>query len=158
MPFSSLEIIIGKSIPVVLIGFFQFLLLLSVVHFAFGVPIRGSLALLSLLALGYTLVELGKGMIISVISHTQHQAFLLVMMVGMTDFMFTGFAAPVESMPRIMQLVANLVPAYHWLIILRGVLLKGAGLDVLWPHMLALAVLGLVIGAFSLRYVRRALD
>ena len=158
MPFSSLEIIIGKSIPVVLIGFFQFLLLLSVVHFAFGVPIRGSLALLSLLALGYTLVELGKGMIISVISHTQHQAFLLVMMVGMTDFMFTGFAAPVESMPRIMQLVANLVPAYHWLIILRGVLLKGAGLDVLWPHVLALAVLGLVIGAFSLRYVRRALD
>jgi len=114
--------------------------------------------LLFVLALGYVLVELGKGLVISVISRTQHQAFLLVMMVGMTDFMFTGFAAPVESMPRIMQLVANLVPSYHWLIILRGVLLKGAGLDVLWPHVLALAVLGLVIGAFSLRYVRRALD
>jgi len=150
MPFSSLEIIIGKSIPVILVGFFDFVLLLGIVHFAFDVPVRGSLVLLFVLALGYVLVELGKGLVISV--------FLLVMMVGMTDFMFTGFAAPVESMPRIMQLVANLVPAYHWLIILRGVLLKGAGLDVLWPHVLALAVLGLVIGAFSLRYVRRALD
>jgi len=158
MPFSSLEIIIGKSIPVILVGFFDFVLLLGIVHFAFDVPVRGSLVLLFVLALGYVLVELGKGLVISVISRTQHQAFLLVMMVGMTDFMFTGFAAPVESMPRIMQLVANLVPAYHWLIILRGVLLKGAGLDVLWPHVLALAVLGLVIGAFSLRYVRRALD
>jgi len=134
MPFSSLEIIIGKSIPVILVGFFDFVLLLGIVHFAFDVPVRGSLVLLFVLALGYVLVELGKGLVISVISRTQHQA------------------------PRIMQLVANLVPAYHWLIILRGVLLKGAGLDVLWPHVLALAVLGLVIGAFSLRYVRRALD
>jgi ABC-2 type transport system permease protein len=72
--------------------------------------------------------------------------------------MFTGYAAPVESMPRIIQSFANLVPAYHWLAILRGILLKGAGLEVLWPHVLALAALGLVIGTFSLRYVRRALD
>ncbi len=158
MPFSSMEIIIGKSIPVVLVGFFDFLLMLSAVHFVFGVPVRGSLPLLLILAFGYLLVELGKGMVISIVSRTQHQAFLLVMMIGMTDFMFTGYAAPVESMPRIMQLVANVIPAHHWLDILRGILLKGAGLDVLWPHVLALAVLGLVIGTFSLRYVRRALD
>jgi ABC-2 type transport system permease protein len=158
MPFSSLEIIIGKSIPVVLVGFFDFLLMLSMVHFAFGVPVRGSLTLLLVLASGYLLVELGKGMVISVISRTQHQAFLLVMMIGMVDFMFTGYAAPVESMPRIIQVVANVVPAYHWLTILRGILLKGAGLEVLWPNVLALVVLGLVIGTFSLRYVRRALD
>jgi len=158
MPFSSMEIIIGKSIPVVLVGFFDFVLMLSAVHFVFGIPVRGSLPLLLILALGYLLVELGKGMVISIMSRTQHQAFLLVMMIGMADFMFTGYAAPVESMPRIMQLVANVIPAHHWLDILRGILLKGAGLDVLWPHVLALAVLGLVIGTFSLRYVRRALD
>jgi ABC-2 type transport system permease protein len=104
------------------------------------------------------LVELGKGLVISIISRTQHQAFLLVMMVGMIDFMFTGYAAPVESMPRIAQIVANAIPANHWLNILRGILLKGAGLDVLWPQILALAALGVLIGAFSLRYVRRALD
>jgi ABC-2 type transport system permease protein len=158
MPFSSMEIIVGKSIPVVLVGFADFVLMLSVVHFVFGVPVRGSLPLLLVLAFGYLLVELGKGLVISVISRTQHQAFLLVMLIGMTDFMFTGYAAPVESMPRIMQIVANVVPAHHWLDILRGVLLKGAGLDVLWPHVLGLVILGLVIGTFSLRYVRRALD
>ncbi|MBN1891107.1 MAG: ABC transporter permease [Thermoflexales bacterium] len=158
MPFSSLEIIIGKSIPVILIGMADFVLMLGMVHFAFGVPVRGSLILLMLLALGYLLVELAKGMVVSVMSRTQHQAFLLVMMVGMTDFMFTGYAAPVESMPKILQMLANGVPAYHWLTILRGILLKGAGLDVLWPNILALALLGLVIGTFSLRYVRRALN
>jgi ABC-2 type transport system permease protein len=158
MPFSSLEIIIGKSIPVILVGFADFLLMLGMVHFAFDVPVRGSLLLLMLLAFLYILVELGKGLVISVISRTQHQAFLLVMVVGMADFMFTGYAAPVESMPQVLQWAANIVPAHHWLNILRGVLLRGADLTVLWPQVLALVGLGLVIGFFSLRYVRRALD
>ncbi len=158
MPFSSLEIIIGKAIPVILIGFLDFGLMLTLVHFFFGVPVRGSLLLLLILALGYLLVELGKGMVISVISRTQHQAFLLVMMIGMLDFMFTGYAAPVESMPRLLQLFANLIPAYHWLAIVRGILLKAADLQVLWPHILALGLLGIVIVTFSLRFVRRALN
>jgi ABC-2 type transport system permease protein len=158
MPFSSLEIIIGKAIPVVIIGFVDFVLMLGMVHFAFGVPVRGSLGLLLILAFGYLLVELSKGLVISVMSRTQHQAFLMVMLVGMADFMFTGYAAPVEGMPQVLQWVANIIPAHHWLSILRGILLKGAGMDVLWPHVLALAILGTVIGAFSWRYVRRALD
>jgi ABC-2 type transport system permease protein len=158
MPFSSLEIIIGKSIPAVLVGVADFWILLAALHFTFGVPVRGSLPLLFVLALGYVMVELSKGLVISVLSHSQHQAFLLVLMVGMIDFMFTGYAAPVESMPRVLQFVAMFVPAHHWLTILRGLLLKGAGLDVLWPHVAALAALGLVIGGLSLRYVRRTLD
>lgn len=158
MPFSSLEIIVGKSIPVVIIGLADFGLMLSMVHGFFGVPIRGSILLLSLLAAGYVIVELSKGLVISVIARTQHQAFLLVMMVGMADFMFTGYAAPVESMPPVMQWLANLIPAHHWLTILRGILLKASDLSVLWPHVLALALLGLTIGGFSLRYVRRALN
>lgn len=158
MPFSSAEIIIGKAIPVILVGFVSFNLMLAMTHFAFAVPIRGSLLLLELLATGYLLVELSKGMVISIISRTQHQAFLLVLMVGMIDFMFTGYAAPVESMPQVMQTLANLIPANHWLAIMRGILLKGAGLEVLWLHVLLLAVLGLVIVTFSLRFVRKALD
>jgi len=158
MPFSSLEIIIGKAIPVVIVGFVDFVLMLAMVNMAFDVPIRGSLPLLLVLAFGYLLVELGKGMVISVISRTQHQAFLLVMLIGMLDFMFTGYAAPVEGMPKLAQLFANIVPAHHWLEILRGILIKGAGLEVLWPNVLALLILGLLIGTFSLRYVRRALD
>jgi ABC-2 type transport system permease protein len=158
MPFSSLEIIIGKSIPVVLVGFTDFILMLSMIHFAFGVPVRGSLLLLLVLAFAYLLVELGKGMVISVISHSQHQAFLLVLLVGMVDFMFTGYAAPVEGMPKVLQWFAQVIPAHHWLNILRGILLKGAGLEVLWPDVLILAVLGLIIGTFSWRFVRQALD
>jgi len=158
MPFSSLEIIIGKSIPVILVGFADFLLLLGMVHFAFDVPVRGSLVLLLTLAIGYLLVELGKGLVISVISKTQHQAFLLVLLVGIMDFMFTGFAAPVESMPQVLQWFATIIPAHHFMTILRGILLKGAGLDVLWPNVLALLILGIVIGTFSFRFVRKALD
>ncbi len=158
MPFSSLEIIVGKSVPVVLVGFTDFLLMLGMIHFAFDIPIRGSLPLLMLLAFIYLLVELGKGLVLSVISRTQHQAFLLVLLVGMVDFMFTGYAAPVESMPPALRLFANIIPAHHWLTILRGILLKGTGLDVLWPNVLALLILGTVIGTFSFRFVRRALD
>jgi ABC-2 type transport system permease protein len=158
MPFSSLELIIGKSIPAIVIGLADFWLLLAVINVAFGVPARGSLVLLFFLALGYVMVELGKGLIISLFSRTQHQAFLLVLLVGMIDFMFTGYAAPVESMPRVLQAMARLIPAYHWLRILRDLLLKGAGLDVLWVNVAALGVLGLVIGIFALLYVRRVLD
>jgi ABC-2 type transport system permease protein len=158
MPFSSLEIIIGKSIPVIIVGFADFVLMLAMIHFAFDVPVRGSLTLLLILAFGYLLVELGKGLVLSVISRTQHQAFLWVLLVGMVDFLFTGYAAPVESMPRALQLFANVIPAHHWLTILRGITLKGAGMDVLLPNVIALAILGIVIGTFSLIFVRKALD
>jgi ABC-2 type transport system permease protein len=158
MPFSSADIILGKSIPVMIIGLLDFSLMLGMVHVFFGVPVRGSLALLVVLALGYVLVELSKGLVISVVARTQHQAFLLVMMVGMVDFMFTGYAAPVESMPPVLQWLANFIPAHHWLTILRGILLKASGLEVLWPNVAALAILGIIIGGISLRYVRRALQ
>ena len=158
MPFTSLEIIIGKSIPVILVGLADFALMLGVVHFAFRVPIRGSLTLLFTLALVYTIVELAKGMAISITAKSQHQAFLLVFTIGMIDFMFTGYAAPVESMPLIIQYLANLIPAHHWLNIVRGILLKGSGGMEILPSILYLLALGIVIGYFSLRYIRKALD
>jgi ABC-2 type transport system permease protein len=158
MPFSSLQLIIGKAIPVVIIGFIDFLILLGMVNIAFNVPVRGSLFLLLGIAFLYILVELGKGMVISVISKTQQQAFLLVMMIAMADFMFTGYAAPVEGMPQIIQFVAKFIPAHHWLEIMRVIMIKGAGLEVIWQNVLALFILFLVIGTFSWRFIRRALD
>lgn len=158
MPFNSLEIIIGKSIPVILVGLFDFTLMLGVVHYAFKVPVRGSMLLMFCLAFIYTLVELGKGMAISVFSKSQHQSFLLVLMIGMIDFMFTGYAAPVESMPAIIQTLANFIPAHHWLVILRGIILKGSTLSDILPNVLWLIGLGSIIGFFSLRYIRKALD
>jgi ABC-2 type transport system permease protein len=132
--------------------------MLVMVNVAFGVPVRGSMALLMVLAVIYLLVELSKGMVISVIAKSQHQAFLLVLLIGMTDFMFTGYAAPVESMPQVLQTIANIIPAHHWLTILRGILLKGAGIEFLWPNVVALLILMGLIGGFSWRFVRRALD
>jgi ABC-2 type transport system permease protein len=158
MPFSSLQLIIGKAIPVIIIGFADFVILLTMINVAFDVPVRGSLPLLLGIAFIYIFVELGKGMVISVISKTQQQAFLLVMMIAMSDFMFTGYAAPVEGMPEIVQFVAKFVPAHHWLEIMRAIMIKGAGIEVIWPNMLALVILGLVIGNFSWRFIRRALD
>jgi ABC-2 type transport system permease protein len=158
MPFSSLEIIIGKAIPVILVGFFDFVLMLGLVNIVFGVPIRGSITLVLFISLGYVLVELSKGLVISVLSRSQHQAFLMVMLIGMGDFMFTGYAAPVEGMPKIVQMFANIIPAHHFLEILRGILLKGSGMEVIWPHVLALILLGTIITTFSLRFVRKALD
>jgi ABC-2 type transport system permease protein len=158
MPFSSFEIIVGKSIPAVFIAFVNFMVMLVLVQFFFDIPLRGSLVFLLLIALVYILVELGKGMVISVNARTQHQAFLLVLLIGMTDVVFTGYAAPVESMPPFLQLVDNFIPAHHWLVVFRGILLKGVGLEVLWPHVLALLILGIVIGGFSTIFVRKALN
>ena len=158
MPFSTLEIVIGKSIPVIMVALADFVLMLGITHWAFKVPVRGSLMLLLILASVYLLVELSKGLMISVVAKTQHQAFLLVMMVAMVDFMFLGYAAPIESMPQVIQWVANFIPANHWMTILRGILLKGVGMDVLLPNVLALIILGLVISGFSMRLVRRSLS
>ena len=80
------------------------------------------------------------------------------MLVGMADFMFTGYAAPVEGMPTIVQFFANFIPANHWLTILRGILIKGADMAILWPHVLALVLLGVAISTISWRFIRRALD
>jgi ABC-2 type transport system permease protein len=158
MPFSSFEIILGKAIPVMLIGFVDFSFLLGMTTLFFGIPIRGSVVLLLVLAIVYILAELGKGLVVSVFSRSQHQAFLIVMLIGMTDFMFTGYAVPVEAMPKILQWIANFVPAHHWLAIVRGILLKGSDLTILWPHVLALAGLGLVIGGVSTLVMRKALN
>ena len=79
-------------------------------------------------------------------------------MVSMGDFMFTGYAAPVESMPEAVQFFAKFVPAQHWLFILRGIMLKGSGLDVLWPSLAALSAIGLVIIIFSMQFVRKSLS
>ena len=156
-PLSRLEIIIGKSIPTLLVGMLDFSVMLVIVHLVFGIPVRGSLALMLLLACGYVLVELCKGLLISVFSRTQHQALLLVIVIGMADFMFTGYAVPVESMPVALQFIGNFVPAHHWLAIIRGIMLKGVGLEVLWPNVLALVLLGLFLGGVSLIYIRRSL-
>ncbi len=157
-PVRTWELIIGKAIPAVVISYIDFLLMLGITIFIFGVPMKGSLALLLVLALFYIFVELGWGLLISGFSHTQLQALLLVMVVAMVGMVFSGYAFPVDTMPPLMQMVANLVPIKHWLLIMRDIMLKGAGINTFWKELVALAILGVVINAVTLTILRKRLD
>jgi ABC-2 type transport system permease protein len=157
MPMRPIEIIIGKAIPALLVGFANFLLVLGEMNIVFGIPVRGSLLLLLVLAIGYLFVELGRGFMVALISHTQNQALLIIMLVAFVDITFAGYAVPVESMPKVMQWLSNLFPIRHWMIILRGILQKDVGLSVLWPQLVWLAGLGVVIDSVTLWFFRRTL-
>ncbi len=157
-PIRSWELIVGKAIPAVVISYFDFLLMLGITVFVFGVPMKGSLPLLLVLALFYIFVELGWGLLISGFSRTQLQALLLVMVIAMVGMVFSGYAFPVDTMPPLMQMVANLVPIKHWLLVMRDIMLKGAGIGTFWKELVALAVLGVIINSITLTVLRRRLD
>lgn len=155
MPYRAYEVIIGKALTPMLAGFLLFLSMLGLTVFAFGVPFRGSLPLLLILALIYLMSEMGKGVLLSMSSRTQLQAVLLVFVVAMVDMVFSGYAVAVETMPPVIRTLSNLIPIRHWLIIVRGIMLKDVGLDVLLPHILALVAIGVVIISFTATQYRR---
>ena len=157
-PIRSWELIVGKAIPAVVISYFDFLIMLGITIFVFGVPMKGSLPLLLVLALFYIFVELGWGLLISGFSRTQLQALLLVMIIAMVGMVFSGYAFPVDTMPPLMQAAANLVPIKHWLLVMRDIMLKGAGINVFWKELVALAVLGIIINSVTLTVLRKRMD
>jgi ABC-2 type transport system permease protein len=157
-PLQSIELVIGKALPALIIAYVNFLLMLSLVVFVFKVPMRGSWSLLLILAFFYILVELGWGLMISAVSRTQVQALLVAFMIMMVEVVFSGYAFPVENMPWLLQRVANFVPIKHWLLILRDILLKGAGVEVFWSELLSLAALGVVINVVTVLFLRKRLE
>jgi ABC-2 type transport system permease protein len=157
-PVRSAEIILGKALPVLLLAYLNFLLMLLLVVFVFKVPMRGSWALLLGIALFYLLIEMVWGLMISAVSKTQVQALLLAFTLMMVEVVFSGYAFPVENMPWLLRQIANFVPIKHWLIILRSILLKGAGVDVFWRELLSLAGLGLLINVATIGFLRRRLE
>lgn len=156
MPLRSVEVILGKALAPMIVGYALFLTMLGLTVFAFGVPFRGSLPLLLVVAVLYLLAEMGKGVLMSMVSTTQLQAVLLVFVIAMTDMVFSGYAVAVETMPQLLQDIAQLIPIRHWLIIMRGVMLKDAGLEALLPNILALVAIGAVILSFTAWQYRRS--
>jgi ABC-2 type transport system permease protein len=156
-PIRKTELVIGKSIPAVAVGYSTFLMMLAMVVFVFKVPMRGSLLLLLVLAFFYILVELQRGLLISVVAKTQQQGLLAVFLMAFIDMTFSGYAVPVESMPPVLQAISNVFPIRHWMIIMRGIMLKGVGLEVVWPHVLIIGGLGVVLAGMTLLAFRRAL-
>jgi ABC-2 type transport system permease protein len=157
-PLRSTELILGKALPVLVLSYANFLVMLSLVVFVFKVPMRGSWSLLLGIAFFYLLIEMVWGLMISAVSKTQVQALLLAFTLMMVEVVFSGYAFPVENMPWLLQRIANFVPIKHWLLILRGILLKGAGVDIFWRELASLAALGLVINIVTVYFLRRRLE
>jgi len=157
-PLRSLEFVAGKAVPFALIGMFDLVLVTTVAVLWFDVPFRGSFALLLLAGLLYVLPALGIGLLLSTVSKTQQEAFLGAFLFFMPALLLSGFLFPVSSMPRVFQLLTLVNPIRHFLDVVRAVFLKGAGIDVLWPSLLALLVLGIVILWGTAGRFRKRLD
>lgn len=157
-PIKPRQLIIGKLIPFVVIGFIDVLLVVAVSRFLFQVPFRGSLPLLLGSSLLFLATTLGLGLLISTVSENQQQAMTTsVFFVMVPMFFLSGFAFPIESMPQSIQYVTYLLPLRYYFVIIRGIFLKGAGVMELWNELLALVVFGLAILALAAtRFRKRA--
>ncbi len=155
-PLRPIELILGKTIPFALIGFFDMILVVVVAVLKFDIPIKGSLQLLPLSTGIYLLSVLGIGLLISTISRTQQQALMATFLYYIPSVLLSGFMFPIANMPEIIQYGTYLNPLRYFLIIIRGIFLKGNGLAVLWPQMAGLLALGMiVITVSSLRFKKR---
>lgn len=143
-PITPIEFILGKTVPFALIGFADVLLITAIGVFWFGVPIRGSLLLLFGATGLYLLTTLGVGLLISTVSQTQQQAMMSSFFFYFPAVLLSGFMFPVSNMPLVIQWLTYLNPLRYFLVIVRGVFLKGVGPDILWPQMLSLAAMGVV--------------
>lgn len=141
-PIRQSEFIIGKTIPFALICYFDVLLITLVGVFWFGVPLRGSLLDLLLGTTLYLMSTLSAGLLISTISSTQQQAMMSTFFFMTPAMMLSGFIFPIANMPEIIQWFTYLNPLRYFLIIIRGIFLKGIGLSILWPQYVALFALG----------------
>ncbi len=145
-PIARWELILGKLLPYALIGMVDVLLVVAVAVVWFEVPLRGSLPLLLAMSGVYLMTTLGLGLFVSTVSQTQQQAMMTSSFFFMIPMVFlSGFVFPIENMPEIVQPVTFLVPLRYFLIILRGIFLKGVGLDILWPQALALFGWGVAV-------------
>jgi len=152
-PLARWELIAGKLFPYAILGMIDVLLVVAVAVGWFQVPLRGSVALLLLMCLIYLLTALGLGLFVSTISRTQQQAMMTAAFFFFLPMVFlSGFIFPIENMPEAIQPITYLIPLRYFLVILRGIFLKGVGLDVLWPN--ALALLGWGIAILTLATLR----
>ena len=155
-PLRPVELILGKTLPFAAIGFFDMCLVTAVGVFWFNIPIKGSFPLLGFATIIYLLSVLGFGLFISTIAKTQQQALMATFLFFAPAILLSGFMFPIENMPAIFQYATYLNPLRYFLVIIRGIFLKGNGLDLLWQQMLSLLVLGLVLMTLSaLRFKKR---
>jgi ABC-2 type transport system permease protein len=157
-PLGRLELIAGKAIPTLLVGLVNCLLMTGLVVAWFDIPLHGSLLLLLLLTIPFVLTQIGWGTLISLISRTQQQAMLFVFAMAMLEIACSGFLVPASDLPEVMQALSQVSSVQHYMTIVRGVMLRGAGLGSLWLPALALSGIAFAVGTLAWFRLRLGLD
>ncbi len=154
-PLTPTELMLGKTLPVTIVGLTDVAMISALAIFWFGIPMRGSIVALVLAALLYILAGLALGLFISTISRTQQEAFMSMFLVFLPAVILSGFFYPIRNMPLFFEKLTLLNPVRHFLEIVRAIFLKGEGLAVLWPQYLALAAMaGGVLWLATVRFRR----
>ncbi len=156
-PIRPVEFILGKCAPFVVIGFVDVVLVTVVGVFWFDIPIRGSFPLLLAATSLYLLSTLGIGLFISTVCSTQQQAMMTTFFFFFPAMLLSGFIYPIANMPVVIQWFTLVNPLRYFLVIIRGVFLKGVGADILWPQMAALLVIGLAVMTFAVKRFHKTL-
>lgn len=141
-PIRPIEFILGKTVPFSLIGYVDALVVILVAVFWFHIPIRGSLLLLFVCMTLYLMTTLGVGLLISTVSQTQQQAMMSTFFFFLPAILLSGFMFPIANMPRTIQWITYINPLRYFLEIVRGIFLKGVGVDILWPQMIPMTIIG----------------
>jgi ABC-2 type transport system permease protein len=157
-PIRRWEFILGKTLPFFLIGVFDAALISLVGTLWFGVPFRGSIAVLAGATMIFLLSSLGVGLFISTISANQQQAMISAFFFIMPATTLSGFGTPISSMPPFFQKLTYLDPLRYYMIVLRSVYLKGVGFDVLWPQFAGMAVFAAVLLGVSILRFHKSLE
>jgi ABC-2 type transport system permease protein len=145
-PLSRGGLILGKLLPYAVIGMIDVLLVIAVAVLWFEIPLRGSFVLLLAMCGLYLLATLSLGLFVSTISQTQQQAMMTTIFLFLMPMIYlSGFIFPIENMPWIIQQVTYLIPLRYFLVIVRGIFLKGVGMEILWPQAAALGAWGGVV-------------
>ncbi len=157
-PLSPAELTIGKVLPYIGIGLIQVTLILILGLIVFKVPVRGSLLDVYLAALTYIAATLSLGIFISTLAKTQFQAMQMAFFLFLPQILLSGFMFPFDGMPRVAQWIAEIFPLTHFLRLIRGIMLRGAGLGELWIELMSLAAFVVVILAIAVRRLHKSLD
>jgi len=157
-PLRPTELITGKTLPFFLLGLIDLTLIFLVGTLWFRIPFRGDILLLALSAALYLINALSIGILISTISRTQQQALMGVFFYFMPSILFSGFVFPIYNIPLVLRWIAYINPLTYFLVIVRGVFLKGVGITVLWPQLLFLAVVGPLLLGISVKQFYKQLD
>jgi ABC-2 type transport system permease protein len=157
-PIQSGELILGKMIPLMTIGYINVTIILLFAVFWFQVPVLGSLALLYFTVLVFFFATLGMGTLVSTVAKTYIQAVQLIQFLLMPSMLLSGFIFPIEAMPRPLQWLSYLIPLRYFLTIVRGIIIKGIGIGYLWPQILMLLALDLAVFSTAVLRFRKRID